>query len=212
MHVSLCSTSDNYLWVHQYRFLFIPPFNATCLFLHRYCTCPLPPFFTDSKLDANIIYLHYNDTCSLPLNESEIVSLRVSEIFILLFCSASRKKWSRKGRLRVDTRFLSSPRWQRFVFGQLLEKKCPVDPSMQIAGLLFFCSTDILEWKGRLKKYPDYTPPALLATLPKEPLTTQKGLHISHKRAVLKAMDLWFKCENTLQAIPKWDIQTSKRF
>lgn len=60
------------------------------------------------------------------------------------------------------------------VFGQFLEKKCPVDPSMQISGLLYFCHTDILEGKGRIKKHPDYTPSALLETLPKEPLTTQK--------------------------------------
>lgn len=26
------------------------------LFLHRYCTCPLPPLFIDSKLDVSIIY------------------------------------------------------------------------------------------------------------------------------------------------------------
>lgn len=97
MHASLCSISDNHLWVHQYRFLFILPFNTMCLFLHIYCTCPLPCLFIDSKLDVSTIYSK-NITLSCVPHQSMHMKFSAygyysTEIFVLLFCSASRIKW-----------------------------------------------------------------------------------------------------------------------
>lgn len=155
------------------------------LFLHRYCTCPLPPLFIDSKLDVSIIYSK-NITLSRAPCQSMNIKLSaygyystVRDLHFTFLFSFQKKNGQSKGgqELVWDSQMLLTGR--KFDFGQFLENKRPVDPSwhiasMQICGLLYFCNTDTLEGKIRLKKHPDYTSSALLATLSMEPLTTQK--------------------------------------